>query len=214
MRAILISDHAKWCSLMMNGEKTIEIRKNKALANVTQKLIEENGYAEFYVYCSKDSKNLLHKNCADIYWVEDKDFQAKNKKLGLQTQSILNGKVVFKFRCYNVEEILIKPNGNYYTNTLSNNKLLAQSCLSQKEIFEYTNAHISKIGGYWFSGYAIHISDLEIFDRPRELGEFKVNKKYWCDKCPYQYGTCLPKCEELKPLTKAPKSYQFIESEK
>lgn len=27
MKAIMISDHAKWCALMMNGKKKVEVRK-------------------------------------------------------------------------------------------------------------------------------------------------------------------------------------------
>ena len=50
----MISIKPKWCAKIMNGEKTIEVRKNKALATAIQKLIDENGYAEIYVYCSKD----------------------------------------------------------------------------------------------------------------------------------------------------------------
>ena len=46
MKAIMISIKPKWCAKIMNGEKTIEVRKNKALANAIQKLIDENGYAD------------------------------------------------------------------------------------------------------------------------------------------------------------------------
>ena len=36
MKAIMISIKPKWCAKIMNGEKTIEVRKNKALANAIQ----------------------------------------------------------------------------------------------------------------------------------------------------------------------------------
>lgn len=78
------------------------------------------------------------------------------------------------------------------------------TCLTDEELDKYLNKK---------NGYGWVIDDLVIFDKPKEISEFKVNKKYWCDKCPYQYGICLPKCEELKPLTKAPQSWQFIEGE-
>ena len=181
IKAIMISDKPRYCALMMNGDKTIEVRKNKALATAIQKLINKNGYADIYGYCSKDTKNLLHKNCADIYWVEDKDFRNKNKQLGLQTQSILNGKVLFKFRCYKVEEIELNKNHfineQYSTDELDYEELLEQSCLSAKEIDDYLQCEI---------GYAIHISNLEIFDRPRELGEFHTVNKYGIPQ--YQFG--------------------------
>ena len=37
----MISIKPKWCAKIMNGEKTIEVRKNKALANAIQKLIDD-----------------------------------------------------------------------------------------------------------------------------------------------------------------------------
>ena len=43
MKAIMISIKPKWCAKIMNGEKTIEVMKNKALANAIQKLIDQNG---------------------------------------------------------------------------------------------------------------------------------------------------------------------------
>ena len=189
----------------MNGNKTIEVRKNKALASAIQKLIDENGYADIYVYCTKAKEKLMYDYDAryDIFYETDSN-----------CEDSLNGKVVFKFRCYKVEEILIKPNGNYYTNTLSNNKLLAQSCLSQKEIFEYTsgNWHISKSGNYWYGGYAIHINDLEIFDKPKELSEFyKVGHyedldDYFTDEKQINGKWCIP-------LTKAPQNFCYVEVE-
>lgn len=217
-KAILISDKPKWCALMMNGDKNIEVRISKALANAIQKLIDEQGFADIYVYCSKGKPNLWLPYEYGCFKLDISSQPYLSNKPIIDYDYKMNGKVVFKFRCYKVEEILIKPNGNYYTNTLSNNKLLTQSCLSQKEIFEYTECHISKISGCWVSGYAIHISDLEIFDEPKELSEFK----HWvfykkCSKCPYgkcdnDYGLCS-QCCEIKPLTKAPQNYCYVEVE-
>ena len=38
IKAIMISIKPKWCAKIMNGEKTIEVRKSKVLANAIQKL--------------------------------------------------------------------------------------------------------------------------------------------------------------------------------
>ena len=239
MRAILISIKPKWAEKILNGEKTIEVRKSTALYKAIQKLIDENGYAEFYVYCSKINRKDYHL----IESITDKGETEYEVDYYIGSEGYLDycfdGKVMFKFRCYNVEEILIKLNGNYYTNTLSNNKLLTKSCLSQNEIFEYTNAHVSKIGCYLFSGYAIHISDLEIFDKPKELSEFYtiVKEKVKTD-CPFNckgycftnydckyyveddgWGgqlACSCPTKEVnikKRLTKAPQNFCYVEVE-
>lgn len=190
MKAILISIKPKWCALMMNGEKTIEVRRGTALYKAIKKLIDEYGYADIYVYCTKDTINLLHKNVINIYWVEDKDFMATNKKLGIKTQPYLNGKVIFKFRCYNVEELK--------TCERHSAELVNQSCLTANEFYDYLTKGKNFLGSVL--GCAIHISDLEIFDKPKELREFTYWKKY-------------EDCEQTMKLTKAPQSYMFIEVE-
>lgn len=162
-KAILISDHAKWCALIMNGEKTVEVRRNKALASAIQKLIDENGYADIYVYCSKSNY------------------------FGYISNRYI-GKVVFKFRCYKVEEInrhFDSVGYSYKTKTLNNIELFENSCLNIIELDDYLNLQ---------KGYAIYISDLEIFDEPKCLCDFWNTKKgvFCC------------------PLTKAPQNFVYI----
>lgn len=54
-----------------------------------------------------------------------------------------------------------------------NNKFLKESCLSGKELQKYFNRVDI--------GYALHISNLKVFDEPLELNEINVDKK--CKKC-------------------------------
>ena len=103
MKAILMSIRPKWVAKILNGEKTIEIRKK----------FPKDYVGWVYIYCTKENSNFLHNNCIDIWWVEDRDFQKKNKRLGLEQQSILNGKVVAIFWCDKVEEIVYDYGGVY-----------------------------------------------------------------------------------------------------
>lgn len=140
MKAMMIAIKPKWCVKIMNGEKTIEVRKNKALASAIQKLIDEQGYADIYVYCSK------------------------SHYLGYVSNRYV-GKVVFKFHCYKVEEInrhFDSVGYSYKTKTLNNIELFENSCLNIIELDDYLNLQ---------KGYAIYISDLEIF-KPKDLNEF------------------------------------------
>lgn len=208
MKSILMSIKPKHCANILNGLKTKEIRKRFPK--------EYRGW--IYIYCTKD-KELLHKNCANIYWLEDKDFRAKNKRLGIETQPYLNGKVVARFYCDNVEEM-------YYCDE----EYLIPSCLNIHEMFDYLKDK---------NGYAINISKLEIFDTPKELSEFNTIKeeeikigcplkcKYWCItnyECKYfvedtDYGgqlTCMcPTKKEIvkKQITKSPQSWCYCEVE-
>lgn len=196
MKSILITIKPRFCAKIMNGDKTIEIRKSKALANAIKKLIiiNKKGYADIYVCCTKDT-NLLHKNCADIYWVEDKNFRKKIKQLGLQTQPILNGKVLFKFRCYRVEEM--RPFFHWC--------IEKETCLTRDEVLDYLDSKDKSVGNPKRQSkvYAIPINDLEIFAEPKELSEFKTFNTY-------DLGD-LHNCH--LSLNKAPQNFCYIEVE-
>lgn len=216
MKSLLIAIKPKWCAAIMNSDKTIEVRKNKALANAIQKLIDENGYADIYVYCSKNGVDINgmptelvdYRGCA-IY----NRFQLMpkgSKATSDDEQPRLNGKVVLKFRCYKVEEIedvYSQENEfgglceSYGTKTLKTNSLLNKAQLDYLELAAYLNDYIP-------FGYAIHISDLEIFDKPKELREFKHYKKF----VSYDYTYTRKYVEwELRPLTKAPQNFCYVE---
>lgn len=203
MKSIMISIKPKWCALIMNGEKTIEVRKNKALASAIQKLINDNGYADIYVYCSKDKKHKLeYCDIGNGCWCAN------------DGGDYYNGKVVFKFRCYKVEEI---PNyGLARRSEIMMEGLLKKSCLNLQELNEYAPHKEYEDD----SIYAIHISDLEIFDKPKELNEFNPLKKTECDVCKRRNGIiyCPTRYENIgsgciRPLTKAPQNFCYIEGE-
>lgn len=192
MKAIMIAIKPKYCELIMNGEKTIEVRKNKALATAIQKLIDKYGYADIYVYCSKD-KSLIYTDGIDGKgdYVDYKYYESyKGDK-----NDIGSGKVLFKFRCCALTEIKPKrpalsglPITNYNVNK---NVIMQLSCLSSCELDNYLKGD---------AGYAIHIGNLEIFDKPKELREFYniVPSK-------------LPLTRDIKYLTKAPQNFCYVE---
>lgn len=200
MKAILMSIRPKWVAKILNGEKTIEIRKK----------FPKDYVGWVYIYCTKENSNFLHNNCIDIWWVEDRDFQKKNKRLGLEQQSILNGKVVAIFWCDKVEEIVYDYGGVYemfQTNKLDCDNLNAKSCLTDNELKQYLKPK-REHGN--ICGKAIHITNLEIFDKPKELSKFKhtIKKHYY--NADFDYGGV----EEITlPLTRAPQSWCYVEVE-
>lgn len=200
MKAIMISIKPKYCELIMNGEKTIEVRKNKALANAIQKLIDENGYADVYVYCTKTNKHHWYlqeryDHSSDETLGYSTPYYTYIKVADIMTQQ-LDGKVLFKFRCYNVEEIKFTENEWHGTKEMPALKVLDKSCLTYQEITNYLNG----------TGFAIHISDLEIFDKPKELSEFRHITHF------RRYGSFRVDIEEqIVPLTKAPQNYCYVE---
>lgn len=222
MKAIMISDKPKWCALMMNGKKKVEVRKAN-VGKAIQKLIDEQGFADIYVYCTKDEE-LYKFSWNKTWWYENfKHFtdMGCDQAHAIDSDN-LNGKVLFKFRCYKVEKIKLpytlfgtnewvkcEAQRTLQTETLDEKDLLKLSCLKDIDFYTYLNFKNSPNN----VGCAIHISDLEIFDRPKELSEFKVKKTYICKNCPpkYQYGVCLKDCTETLSLTKAPQNFCYVE---
>ena len=194
MKAIMISIKPKYFELIMNGEKTIEVRKNKALASAIQKLIDKNGYADIYVYCSKNGvdRNGMPTELVDyrgcVIYNRFQLMPKGSKATSDDEQPRLNGKVVFKFRCYKVEEW-----HNYSWQEITKN-----AYLTDDELRDYSKGVASL--------YCIHISDLEIFDKPKELSEFRHITHF------RSYGSFRVDIEEqIMPLTKAPQNFCYVE---
>jgi|LSQX01.2.fsa_nt_gb predicted transcriptional regulator len=180
MKAILMSIRPQHLVNILNGKKTIELRKKFPS--------DYRGWV--YSYCTLGKPYLYE--CA-LY------------SLSKEGERFLSGKVVCRFWVENVEEIICRRfwgQWESYTKTLGYSEISQASCLGNREIVHYLKGN---------NGSAIHISKLEIFDRPRELCEFHTNIKkeppeeLLCHKCgkPMEYY-------EYKYLTKAPQSWQYI----
>ena len=192
MKAIMISIKPKWCALMMNGDKTVEVRSGTALYKATQKLIDEYGYAEFFVYNTRDERYRLDKELNGKYFVWDtksKDYPFDKTR----NRHYFFGKVVFKFRCYKVEEIkyqsvfeenpfhFLKEKSGYGSDTLYADEFIKNTCLTNKELKQYLNT-----------------------DKPKELSEFNshITRVYINNKLAMTQRT---------NLSKAPQSMCYIE---
>lgn len=74
-----------------------------------------------------------------------------------------------------------------------------KACMSREEIARYLKG----------KGYAWHISDLVIYDKPKELNEFKQ-----CHKCPYGYEECTRheySCNGAYNVQNPPQSWCYVE---
>lgn len=153
-KSILMSIQPKWVCEILNGCKTIEIRRK----------FPKDYEGWVYIYCTKGGQELN-------YHILTKIILGKTDL----TCYRLNGKVPFRFWCDKVEEIETTYDEyrwgeeDYLTNELNPDELYEQSCLDFEQLNDYLKGK---------KGYAIHISKLEVFDEPRELSEFKVYNKY------------------------------------
>ena len=186
MKAVLISIQPKWCELIASGKKTVEVRKTKPKLETPFKV---------YIYETKD-KNFEN---IGIHWADGKDF----------VHNI--GKVIGEFVCDRISVIDAKNLHDY-----------CQGCeaafIDDLSPCDYSLEKIPEIGmsSYELStyirdkdGYEWHISDLIIYDKPKELSEFEIECKGGCD-IPYLYDRPCVNCRKNK-LTGPPQSWCYVE---
>lgn len=163
-----------------------------------------------YIYCTKWGENCwsyeTYCGANDIVKYGVDLSKEAIEQVGINE---LNGKVVARFWCDKVEEIFIDYiTTDFITDTLSCEELYKRSCLDFCSMDDYLyNSKQKEVG------YAIHISKLEIFDKPRELWEFEKYGmiKYLFDHCTDDYVD--DNWNELLYLQKAPQNYCYVEGE-
>lgn len=198
MKSVLLSIKPKFCELIASGEKTVEIRKNCPKIDVPFKC---------YIYCTKGKDKLLdviHKG-EDWGWgygkVEKTTFiKAPDIKIEYLHW---RGKVIGEFVCDDIDKIAVFNNILYCVNNTQANKL-KQACLTIEDIKAYL--------GFKNSGYAWHISDLVIYDKPKELSEFlKYNRTE--DDCYCQHLRKPNSCRECMrcALERPPQNWCYVE---
>ncbi len=183
-KAVLLSVRPKHCYDIAIYDKKLEIRKRIPTLKTPFKV---------YLYCTKGSKheaftvdkygNSLLIACCDY-----------NTAIPVGCE-IANGKVFGEFTCNEVEEFV----ANCKTAHIIRTEQIAHSaCISMDKLVEY---------GYKSSNlYAWHISDLVIYDKPKELSEF-INY----DRCPYGGLIDCKKCEKHHCLKRPPQSWCYVE---
>lgn len=193
---ILASLKPYYYYLIAEEKKKIEVRKS-ALKNLPQDIV---------FYMSKDEKSF-----AKI----PKEFQEKYRKHF--------GKIGIKVVCDRIDEYkyvycdhpeIGYPVGydcgdNWYD---IDDEDLQKACLTEEEFKRYGNGKTL---------YGWHISDLKIYDKPKELSEFKTPP---CEKSEKACGNCkwlvkintpdVYECEcyveDGRPITRPPQSYMWV----
>lgn len=208
-KAVLISIRPGWAEKIISGEKTVEVRKNRPKLTTPFKC---------YIYCTKDARD------SDILWVLNG--QQREKYDGLSAvcanfavppegTNVGNGKVIGEFVCDKIDRIVqvgymgtrepltrkILDNRTMWTYPIDD--LLNAACLTADNLDEY-------LGGYEGDGW--HISNLKIYDTPRELGEFKriARDCFYAD-----LGLAKRDCPDCKNpecfLQRPPQSWCYVE---
>lgn len=197
MKSVLISIQRPHTDNIKALIKKIEVRKNK--------LNQETPFPCF-IYetktkggCGKVIGKFLCDRIEEFYCASVPYQRENNLGYG---RFIDNG--VYKVDGWH-EGIVFERNDRFIDSMLNNNDL-KEMCLSVQELFDYIG-----IGKHL---YAWHISDLKIYDKPKELREFKrwnrTEENAPCTHTKWLY----PDCKDCKAcnLIRPPQSWCYVES--
>ncbi len=180
-KAILMSIKPKWCELIASGKKTVEVRKTRPKLETPFKV---------YIYATEPrSKNdlglCLDNGKVGLVYRWNYDYARKHK------MPILSGKVIGEFVCNAIISHCEMANADIAE---------IQGCIKREKLLEYSNG--KELFGW-------HISDLVIYDKPRELREFY-------HACTQPSGTdcaiCLDRAvQKCWQITRPPQSWCYVE---
>ena len=162
MKAIMISIKPQWVEKILNGEKTIEIRKTMPKCELPCKV---------YIYCTKPRKWWRYSSCGytsdELLWkTKDKIKMCDWLEVWDDDYEKLNGKVVAEFTLNKVDTLERDLNDWLPKNRYDvSNDLLKNINFNQNELWNYGQGKIL---------YAWHIDNLKIYDKPKELSEFST----------------------------------------
>lgn len=152
--SVLLSIHPYYCHKILIREKLIEVRKNRP--NIATPF-------KCYIYCTKGKLALFRddKDESERYKFEHWPRADFHEKCG---KTLLNGKVIAEFVCDKIYQYTTCDVKNDVD--ISDEDMTRLSCLTKDEIRNY------ELSPGRFGVFGWHISDLVIYDEPKELSDF------------------------------------------
>lgn len=152
------------------------------------------------LYCCK-AKPYLYKTDDTMIEKMNGDYHTQLNKAVLNN-NCLNGKIVAECD-FEVEEILFKCNEGqalidskgwkgygYKTKSLNASELYKKTGMSFSMLDDYLTTDVYCEENNKKMGYAIHIKNLHIFDKPRELEDYEDEWEYPLEKAPQNMRRC------------------------
>lgn len=206
MKSILMSIKPKWIKKIASGEKTCEVRKRVPKCGTPFKV---------YMYCTNpklETVQIIKKGesiYGDMLHTEETPLFIKTYADAEEAlySMFKSGKVVGEFVCDEVYNFIQAGAGIMFAdkelNQLDPQDARDMTCLTDKEFDDYLGNK---------DGYGLHISDLKIYDKPKELSEFHYPCTYPNNSC---YDCAIerlkPHCHYAGVLERPPQSWQFVE---
>ena len=212
MKSVLISIQPKWCELIASRKKTVEVRKTRPKIGTPFKV---------YIYETKG----LYKGAGGCL------FEGSGKVIG---EFVCDRVQPFESEfvdddCYEfVASLDYDEDGDAtgfieWSNDMDipyeRNDLYKKSCVSYEDLKKYIGLGINEF-------YAWHISDLVIYEKPKELSDFITFCPEWekgyftnkCLRCKYYFSNCADMRHECtvegeKRLKRPPQSWCYVEEQ-
>lgn len=159
-KAVMISIHPEWCEKIVNGSKTIEVRKTRPKLEPPFKC---------YIYCTKAPKGWYRFSSPPVQ---------------------LDGHIIGEFVCDSIRCFDV-PYPAFQAEL--DKQILEQSCLTYYQLHLYA---------YHDNLYSWNITNLKIYDKPRQLSEFSF---YNCS-VKWEDGYPMPTHEIKRP----PQSWCYV----
>ena len=206
---ILLPIKPYYAYLIMKDEKTVEVRKFL--------ITDPNWSGKFKCYVSKDKASLKR--------IPEADRAEFEKNIGKVAFEFVNEKIIkYEDSELSFFEFAREANG------VDTYPIEKASCLTLRQMHKYSKGKLL---------YFYHITDLKIYDKPRELGEFygynkELEKRFidgddfCCHDATNEYGEALTECpaDNIKNcyrcweewsgwchrITRPPQSWQYVQS--
>ena len=206
-RSVMISVKPRFCDLIAREKKKTEVRKTRPKTEIPFKC---------YIYCTRAKRSeKLYSNGTVIVKDTRKLLDRSVRYPGSKIFQRWNGKVIGEFVCDRVYELVTQSQcGSYYVkgeDQSITNDAARHSCLTLKDMHEYLRSNV---------GYGWHISDLIIYDKPKDLSDFYRPCIYGeesdvscflCDKSGYRPDMHI---DCFNKVTRPPQSWCYAEEEK
>lgn len=203
-KAVLISIRPEWVEKIVTGEKTLELRKNRPKLNPPFKC---------YIYCTKGKDVLVQiiKDGDEMYGeiYRGKPIFVKAFKSSYAVSH--RGRIIGEFVCDVILPMSVSCSEPHHP--MLDKNAMPLLYMTDRQIIGYL--------GNGKLGYAWHISDLVVYDKPLELSKFCSPPEMYCEKercggCPKDQvmgldGDYAFDCEWKRPILRPPQSWCYVE---
>jgi predicted transcriptional regulator len=184
-KAILLSINPEHALNILNGKKTLELRKR----------VPKDFVGWVYVYVTKKKPDIM---------ISDYTINYPLSKF----YNDFNGTIPFRFW---FDDYTFMKYGRWVNHKVGDwnyrgymdehLETFKKACLTEEEVNNYGDGKLL---------YAWHIKKLDIFSKPMQLSEFYKDGFEQCEYSPFDYDNDLETCLDRFRIKRAPQSFQYV----